>query len=653
MRQMMRQLMLRMRSGLVGGLGLVAVASVLAVVLAAVTAVAPAQRAQAAGLDNQMASPTYVLKNGVTAPVYSYAKAIRETVEVSAPDGDGDGHADLVTADIIRPRELAASKVPVIMDASPYYLCCGRGNQSQVKTYAADGSPRDFPLFYDNYFVPRGYAIVLVDMAGTGRSTGCADEGGASDISSVKAVIDWLNGRAHGVGLNGKPMRATWATGSVGMIGKSYDGTLADGVAATGVRGLKTIVPISAITSWYDYDRSQGLPFSYNYPTYLSETVESGRTQNVDCSAVNQAMARDDADDTGAFTAFWAARDYRDNPPPDVSKVTASVFVVHGLQDTNVKTVTMGPWLRELTAKGVLTKVWLSRLGHTDPFDYDRAHWVATLHKWFDSQLLGIDNGILKQPRVRVEDSPGHWVQSASWPLATTNAVLHPQPDGSLSTSAGTGSAPLTNKASQSESAALSTGTNPNRLLFRTAPLTAAARVSGQPTVTLSIAPGAASGQVAVALVDYGRAARVVDDGEGNTTLSTSSRWGLSVSYDSACYFNSVEHIATSPYGVIARGWARTTGTAARTMKVDLAYQDVVVPAGDRVGLVVYSASPDWAVVLDKTSDTYRIDLSKTSVRVPLVGTLHLGTAGSAGTDRRAPAPVVAPRHRSDPRLPF
>ena len=29
------------------------------------------------------------------------------------------------------------------------------------------------------------------------------------------------------------------------MIGKSYDGTLANGVAATGVEGLKTIVPIS------------------------------------------------------------------------------------------------------------------------------------------------------------------------------------------------------------------------------------------------------------------------------------------------------------------------------------------------------------------------------------------------------------------------
>jgi X-Pro dipeptidyl-peptidase len=78
------------------------------------------------------------------------------------------------------------------MDASPYYLCCGRGNEGELKTYTEAGSPEKFPLFYDNYFVPRGYGYVAVDMAGTGRSTGCVDQGGASDIGSVKAVVEWL-----------------------------------------------------------------------------------------------------------------------------------------------------------------------------------------------------------------------------------------------------------------------------------------------------------------------------------------------------------------------------------------------------------------------------------------------------------------------------
>src|SRR5688500_950984 len=106
-------------------------------------------------------------------PVYSYDNAIRESVWVDTRlDGDKDGKTDRVAVDIVRPRELARKgrKIPVIMDASPYYSCCGRGNESQKKTYDANGNVVQMPLYYDNYFVPRGYAFVGVDFTGTNRS---------------------------------------------------------------------------------------------------------------------------------------------------------------------------------------------------------------------------------------------------------------------------------------------------------------------------------------------------------------------------------------------------------------------------------------------------------------------------------------------------
>ncbi|MFV2021292.1 CocE/NonD family hydrolase [Micromonospora sp. LOL_023] len=60
------------------------------------------------------------------------------------------------------------------MDASPYYTTLCRGNDSQCKRdLDGDGLLDKWPLCYDNYFVPRGYAIILLDMVGTGRSTGC------------------------------------------------------------------------------------------------------------------------------------------------------------------------------------------------------------------------------------------------------------------------------------------------------------------------------------------------------------------------------------------------------------------------------------------------------------------------------------------------
>lgn len=205
-------------------------------------------------------------------PVYSYDNAIREAAWVDTGlDGDRDGKTDRVAVDIVRPSEPAqrGRKIPVIMDASPYYSCCGRGNEGQRKTYDANGNVVQMPLFYDNYFVPRGYAFVAVDLAGTNRSDGCVDVGGRSDIQSAKAVVDWLNGRgkAYTTRTGGALAKAGWTNGRTGMIGKSYDGTIANGVAATGVEGLETIVPIGAISSWYDYYFAKGAPSTTPAPS--------------------------------------------------------------------------------------------------------------------------------------------------------------------------------------------------------------------------------------------------------------------------------------------------------------------------------------------------------------------------------------------------
>src|SRR5581483_3106864 len=105
----------------------------------------------------------------------------------------------------------------------------------------------------DNYFVPRGYAVILAEANGTAFSTGCPLHGGPGDIASMKAVVDWLQGRVPGYdSVDGtSTVTADWDNGKAAMIGNSYTGTFANGVAATGVDGLTTIVPISPISDWY------------------------------------------------------------------------------------------------------------------------------------------------------------------------------------------------------------------------------------------------------------------------------------------------------------------------------------------------------------------------------------------------------------------
>uniref|UniRef100_UPI0027BA2767 CocE/NonD family hydrolase n=1 Tax=Virgibacillus massiliensis TaxID=1462526 RepID=UPI0027BA2767 len=92
---------------------------------------------------------------------------------------DRAGNLDRIAAVIIRPQETDQElQVPIIMDASPYYESIGRGNEAETKDPDGDGVNEKFPLFYDIYFVPRGYAVVQVDMVGTNNSDGCPPTGG-------------------------------------------------------------------------------------------------------------------------------------------------------------------------------------------------------------------------------------------------------------------------------------------------------------------------------------------------------------------------------------------------------------------------------------------------------------------------------------------
>jgi X-Pro dipeptidyl-peptidase len=574
--------------------------------------------AAAAPSDN----PPVMLVEGVTAPMYDYGDAIRETVWVTGPDLDGDGAPERIAADIIRPRELDGSaKVPIIMDASPYYLSNGRGNEAERKQYDADGVPTKFPLYYDNYFVPRGYAFVAVDMAGTARSTGCADQGGRSDIESVKAVVEWLNGKGVAHDASGKVVNAAWSNGKTGMIGKSYDGTLANGVAATGVDGLETIVPISAISSWYDYNRWQGAVKSNNYPSSLSRSIASNRTIPTDCSAQLTWMNENDGDESGAYTDFWAERDYREGTFYDVSKVKASVFIMHGLQDNNVKTMNASKWWEALGEQGVDRKMWLTRLGHVDPFDSERALWVETLHRWFDHELMDIDNGVLDEPAVSVETAPDRWEQSRTWPISSARTqALRLHGDGTMMLGKqDRGTAGYVNSSSLSEANAIRIGDNANRLQFLTGTTKHEIRISGTPTLDLDVTHTAPVGQVSVMLVDYGEMDRIITTGDGALTLSTETCWGPATATDDACYKDVAKRIQSTELQVLARGWHRLDGAGNHQVTVELAANDVVVPAGHQLGLVI-SGSRNGVLAVDTAATPYTVNLAGSQLNLPVAG---------------------------------
>ncbi|WP_330336687.1 Xaa-Pro dipeptidyl-peptidase [Streptomyces sp. NBC_00557] len=594
-------------------------------------------------------------------PVYSYAHAVRESVWVDTGlDEDGDGRTDRVAADIVRPSEPARQgrKVPVIMDASPYYSCCGRGNESQVKTYDPQGRVVQMPLFYDNYFVPRGYAFVGVDLAGTNRSDGCVDVGGRSDIQSAKAVVDWLNGRATGYTSRAgtKTVRAGWTDGRTGMIGKSWDGTIANGVAATGVQGLRTVVPISAISSWYDYYVAQGAPLYDGGPDELAGYVENDAA-HAHCAAVRKKLA-DGSPRSGDWTPLWTERDY----VKDAAKVRASVFLVHGMQDLNVRTKHLGQWWDALARHGVERKIWLSQTGHVDPFDYRRGAWVDTLHRWFDHELLGYDNGIDREPMADIERHPDQWVTSRVWPPRTTGtAVLHPAPGtragvGTLGLRPARGTETFTDdpKLSETDWAGRLTTPTPEKAGFLTAPLTHDLRLSGSATVTVTATPTTASAHLSAVLVDVGpdTVRDYADAGEGITTLASRSCWGESTAGDSACFKETAARTARVDYTVFSRGWADLghyaslgkgvplTPGRAYTMTLRLAATDHVVPKGHRLALVIAGTDRDL-IDPPSTKPTLTVFLPGTTANLPLVGGAAAFARATAGSAPVRPGPAL------------
>ncbi|MEJ3748076.1 CocE/NonD family hydrolase [Actinomycetes bacterium KLBMP 9797] len=466
------------------------------------------------------APPGIVVEDGVTQPVFSAAAAVQETVHVrSDMDSDLDGQLDTITAMVIRPEGTGPGlRVASIIKASPYWngqsLAGGRGG---VVDPIADPATH-WSGWLDEYFVPRGYAVLEVEIAGTGTSEGCLSVGGVEDQRSVAAVVDWLNGRTTATYADGSAAVATWSTGNVGMYGVSYDGTLATQLAETGIQGLKTIVPVGAISSWYDYTRAQGIGYRSWGVRYMqgftSRWANAGSL--TDCAAQYQAIGDSESAANWDYTPFFAQRDFRDG----VDQVQTSVFMVHGQQDDNVKTTQAGRYWDQLVAHGVPRKLFLHDGAHVDPFYSESKDLVG---RWMDHWLYGLDNGVMDEPQATIVRPDGTRVTETVWPPSTatdTSLYLGPPANGgagSLTSTPVSGSQQFTNVTTVAEASMVADpGTAQSyRLAYLSPTLASAHRLSGAARIDVTFTSATTSTPLTALLVHYtnGGSTRVVARG--------------------------------------------------------------------------------------------------------------------------------------------
>lgn len=589
-------------------------------------------------------APEIVVADELTQPVFGYTDAIRERVWVDTDvDSDRDGVNDVVRVDLIRPAATEAGlDVPVIIDDSPYYTTLGRGNESELKAdLDGDGLLDRWPLFYDNYFVPRGYAVALVDMTGTAGSTGCPTIQGANENVSGPVVIDWLNGRRSAHDADGNPVVVDWHNGKSAMIGKSYDGALAMAGAVSGVEGLATVVPISGPYNYYDYTRSNGIVMrGNNYLVSLARTITNDDpARQTRCTPVWNEIAAADGDEHGDYTPFWAERDYLD----DAAAIKASVFLVHGIQDENVRPDHFSKFWQKLGEYDIARKLWIGRVGHIEPFDFRRAEWVDTLHRWFDYWLHGIDNGITDEPKVDVQTSTGAWEQHADWPIPTTgniNLWLRGSADGAgsfaLTPSLGAPqSQSFVDNPNQFESAMIGSPNQPNenRLVFLSTPLEEDLRISGTPVVNLTASSSLDEAYFGAILVEYGPSTQNDRAGDGirQTTLPEEC-YGESNAYDDGCY----RPIAYRPINVtqwrvskgILDGQNRNSITVAEPMTPGEMYEisfpmlpeDYTFSTGNQIGLILVRSYRSYSAERIFSRPTITVDTKISHISLPVLG---------------------------------
>ncbi len=53
---------------------------------------------------------------------------------------------------------------------------------------------------------------------------------------------------------------------------------------------------------------------------------------------------------------------------------------------------------------------------------------------------------------------------------------------------------------------------------------------------------------------------------------------------------------------------------------IDMIPNDIIVPAGHQLGLVIFGASPEWVVTVDAAPTSYFLDLRTSLLQLPIAG---------------------------------
>lgn len=308
----------------------------------------------------------------------------------------------------------ADARIPTLMQMTPY-----RPLDQAAGGYA------DY-----EFFVLRGAAYVEADERGTGGSEGCLDFGGSADRSDAKVFAEWIRAQP-------------WSNGKIVTDGVSHPG-MGSVVAHAAIPGLTGAITHAPVVSYYQDEWLQGAKFEdqFNGPAYQGiELAPPLPTEFGDPNAVAAQPASCTGKTTadystyeGPFTDLWADRDLSRHTPRE----RKPILFTHGFVDLNVHpdhTQLYWDALPDDYPKFAILGWWYH--GYPDMQGHAAMEFMSVRHRWMDSLLFGIENGLSAEPRVLVEDSTGTWHEGRDWPLEQSHHVTMRTAEGALTPGAG------------------------------------------------------------------------------------------------------------------------------------------------------------------------------------------------------------------------
>ncbi|WHX25087.1 CocE/NonD family hydrolase [Virgibacillus halodenitrificans] len=338
-----------------------------------------------------------------------YPKEIKKMEHVWIPMSDGAKLA----ATIWLPKDAEENPVPAILEYLPY-------------------RKDDFTSIRDSvrhpYFAGHGYASIRIDIRGTGNSDGILlDEYLKQEQDDALEVFDWI-------------AEQPWATGSVGMIGKSWGGFNGLQIAARKHPALKTIITLCSTDDRYADDvHYRGGNLLASDMLWWASTMFAYSARPQDPEVVGASWKEnwlDRLENTPPYVQEWVRHQVRDDYwkhgsiCEDYSDIQIPVFTVSGWQDGYTDAVfrmvenlphskgLIGPWAHEFP-----------EVATPDP----AIGFLQECLRWWDQWLKGIDTGVKDDPKlvswiqnselpeVNYDVRPGKWVADNSWPSENIN----------------------------------------------------------------------------------------------------------------------------------------------------------------------------------------------------------------------------------------